>query len=214
MFGYWIWVYVMVALMIGGVAVVAVAPDNPVAGVIAGLGLMVGYIGFFVLGLRYRVCAFRYFWSHRTLGEARFANDIDTGEVLGVTIGGSMAVGACASIVGGIVGLIFVLLWAAFIGFDRMQEIVQQAQANEGGADPALLWPIFGALGIFYLSMFVLGMAFTQIFLTRPILRRQAQGMLILNAAALAQSQQRAHDAALEAGGFADALGVDVGAGF
>jgi hypothetical protein len=37
--------------------------------------------------------------------------------------------------------------------------------------------------------------------------------MVIHNVNALTASRQRAHDHAAEAGGFADALGVDVGAG-
>ena len=35
-----------------------------------------------------------------------------------------------------------------------------------------------------------------------------------LAGAALAAARQRSHDHALEAGGFADALGVDIGSGF
>ena len=38
--------------------------------------------------------------------------------------------------------------------------------------------------------------------------------MTINNVQSLTQSRQRDHDHAAEAGGFADALGVDVGAGF
>ena len=67
---------------------------------------------------------------------------------------------------------------------------------------------------LFYFAIVATGLAFSQIFIVRPVLRRKAEGMQVFNIAALAHSQQRAHDRAAEAGGFADALGVDVGAGF
>ena len=67
---------------------------------------------------------------------------------------------------------------------------------------------------VFYLAFFAVPFAFAQIFITRPILQRKAEAMVIHQAETLTQSRQRAHDHAAEAGGFADALGVDVGAGF
>jgi len=65
-----------------------------------------------------------------------------------------------------------------------------------------------------YLTFFAIPFAFSHIFITRPILQRKAEAMVIHGAQVLTQSRQRAHDHAAEAGGFADALGVDVGAGF
>ena len=55
---------------------------------------------------------------------------------------------------------------------------------------------------------------FFQTFLIRPILRRQVEGMRIDDPRILERARQRSHDHALEAGGFADALGVDIGSGF
>ena len=72
---------------------------------------------------------------------------------------------------------------------------------------------VMGA-AFFYITLFAFPFAFAQIFITRPILQRKAEAMVIHDAQGLTQSRQRAHDHAAEAGGFADALGVDVGAGF
>ena len=69
-------------------------------------------------------------------------------------------------------------------------------------------------VGIAYLITIAVYFSFTQIFITQPVLRRKAETMTINNVLALTASRQREHDHAAEAGGFADALGVDVGAGF
>ena len=65
-----------------------------------------------------------------------------------------------------------------------------------------------------FMLLAILSFAFAHIFIIRPILRRKVEAMVINEAQALAHSRQREHDHAAEAGGFADALGVDVGAGF
>jgi hypothetical protein len=67
---------------------------------------------------------------------------------------------------------------------------------------------------LFYLALFAIPFAFSHIFITRPILQRKAEAMVIHDAQVLTRSRQREHDHAAEAGGFADALGIDVGAGF
>jgi len=69
------------------------------------------------------------------------------------------------------------------------------------------------AVALLYVILFAVPFAFAQIFITRPILQRKAEAMVIHDAQSLTESRQRAHDHAAEAGGFADALGVDVGAG-
>jgi hypothetical protein len=44
-------------------------------------------------------------------------------------------------------------------------------------------------------------------------MRRKVEAMVVENPEILREVSQREHDKATEAGGFADALGVDVGAG-
>ena len=50
--------------------------------------------------------------------------------------------------------------------------------------------------------------------ITQPILRLKVEAMLIRRPEALLSAQQRSRDEMRDAGGFADALGGDVGAGF
>jgi hypothetical protein len=96
--------------------------------------------------------------------------------------------------------------------FVGAEQIAAAMQAD----DPSGLlaaWPqiLAGALG--YLTLLGFAFAFTQVFLTMPILRAKVEGMTVSDPVALTSTRQRPHDAAAEAGGFADALGVDVGAG-
>ena len=210
--GYWAWVYLSILLTIGAFAAIVMFPEDPVVAGGAALIASFSYLAVFVAMLRYRVAAFRYMWANRTLGDTRFHNDVDTGEVIGITIAGSMGVGIAAFFVALLVMLIGAIAWIALVGLDGMEQIASQMGEQKAGGEAA--WPMLVIVALGYLSAIPAAIAFTQIFLTRPILRRQAVGMQIANAAALATARQREHDEALEAGGFADALGVDIGSGF
>ena len=212
--GYWIWFYVIGVLVIASFAAIAMYPESPTAITIGVSLVSFGYLAVFLIGLRYQVAAFRYLWENRSLGETSFRNDIDTGEVMGVYIGGSLAIGICTLLL----SLVFAaILFGAFflVGLGIDFESLAGAASDETSGNPlATKWPIIVTIVMFYLAMVGFGIAFSQVFIVRPILRRKAEGMQVFNIAALAHSQQRAHDRAAEAGGFADALGVDVGAGF
>ena len=212
--GYWIWFYVVGAVVVAAFAAIAMNPESQTAITIGVAMGSFGYLAVFLIGLRYQVAAFRYLWANRSLGETSFRNDIDTGEVMGIYIGGSLAVGICTFLLS--IGLGLVVAGGFMIvglGFDL--SFLAGANAEDPQAmPPGAAVPLIASVALFYLSIVGFAIAFTQIFIVRPVLRRKAQGMQIFNFAALAQSQQRAHDRAAEAGGFADALGVDVGAGF
>jgi uncharacterized membrane protein YjgN (DUF898 family) len=210
--GYWAWVYLAILLTAGAVAAIVIFPEDPVIAGGAALIVSFSYLGVFVAMLRYRVAAFRYLWTNRTLGDARFRNDVDTGEVIGITIAGSAGVGLAAFFVALVVMVAGAIGWIALVGIDGIEQIAEQVEQQKAGGKAA--WPMLAIVVLGYLSAIPAAIAFTQIFLTRPILRRQAVGMQIANAAALARARQRDHDEALEAGGFADALGVDIGSGF
>lgn len=212
--GYWIWFYVIGGLVVAAITGIVMNPESPTA-ITIGVSLMsFGYLAVFLIGLRYQVAAFRYLWGNRTLGEASFRNDIDTGEVMGIYIGGSLAVGICTLLLSvAVAAVLFGLL--AVAGFGFVGEFLAGASPDGPAVDSiAAQWPVIATIALFYLSFVGFGIAFSQIFIVRPVLRRKAEGMQVFNIAALAHSQQRAHDRAAEAGGFADALGVDVGAGF
>lgn len=212
--GYWIWFYVVGALAVAAIAGITFFPESPTAITIGVALASFGYLAIFLIGLRYQVAAFRYLWRNRTLGEASFRNDIDTGEVMGIYIGGSLAVGICTFLLSVAVAAVLFGLFAV-AGFGFVGEFLAGANPDGPAVDSiAAQWPVIATIALFYLSFVGFGIAFSQIFIVRPILRRKAEGMQVFNIAALAHSQQRAHDRAAEAGGFADALGVDVGAGF
>jgi hypothetical protein len=171
--------------------------------------------------MRYEVVAFRYIWSNRTLGGASFQNDIAPGKIVSVYVVGTLLVGLCTMLVG--LALIAVIV-AGGVFLQGVNPMDQLAQLQAGltdvttGAGVAELMQFLPALVVaaafIYLILFAVPFAFAHIFIIRPILRRKVEAMVINEAQALAHSRQREHDHAAEAGGSADALGVDVGAGF
>ena len=218
LFAYWIWLYI--ALGLGALAAWGVAADydNITTRVIGFLIIFVCYISFFILMMRYEIVVFRYLWSNRVLGEATFQNDVMPGRIISVYLIGTLLVAICTSLVGGAV-LAMILAVGYFIqGFDVMSQLMQLQLMLDGTAvsdDPMqAITGIVMAAVFFYLVFFAVPFAFVQIFITRPIMQRKTEAMVIHQAQALTQSRQREHDHAAEAGGFADALGVDVGAGF
>ena len=160
---------------------------------------------------RYRVAAFRVLWSYRILGRAVFKNDLRAGKVIGIYIGGGLLTSVCAGIATVLIGLTLgFAMMAAGIEIDILPGL-----GTASGRPPTLAesWPVLLLLAATYLTLFGAGYAFGQVFITRPVLRAQVEAMAIAGAEHLSQSKQRPHDHAAEAGGFADALGVDIGAG-
>ncbi len=164
--------------------------------------------------MRYRIVAFRYLWSNRTLAGAKFQNDVSPTNIISVYVVGTLLVTICTILV--IVALSFVVggVAAAVIGPEQLQGIQQSLENPAGMLGQMGAIAVAGLAVLAYLVALAFAFAFGQIFVTRPILSRMAEAMTIHNAGALTTSRQRAHDRATEAGGFADALGVDVGAGF
>jgi uncharacterized membrane protein YjgN (DUF898 family) len=218
LFAYWVWLYIALGLM--GLAAwgLAADPGNPLTTVIAWLIIFIGYMSFFIMFMRYEVVAFRYIWSNRVLGEATFQNDIAPGKIISVYLVGTLLVAICTLLVAAVV-LAMILAVGYFLqGADLLSQL-SQLQLMKGGIpvseDPAqAITGIVMTLAFFYLVFFAVPFAFAHIFVTRPILQRKAEAMVIHDAQVLTRSRQREHDHAAEAGGFADALGIDVGAGF
>ncbi|MEM9139111.1 MAG: DUF898 family protein [Pseudomonadota bacterium] len=205
----WVLVYLGVLILASGAYLLATtgtaeAPNPNAMGVLA-----LGYLVTMGLMVRYQVQAFRYFWDHRSLGEAWFTSALTTRRVLVIQLIGYLAIAGIVLLIGaGVIALVFGI-WAVLAG----ASLQEAAMAVESGDRGRLAWPIFIAIGFSYLVMIAAASALTQVFLARPLLRAYVDTMDIHDAGSLAESQQRAHDEALEAGGFADALGVDVGAG-
>lgn len=208
--GYWAWVWLTGALIFGGVVVLSLNPSEENAAM-TGLLVLVGYIAVGLIMVRYRVAAFRYFWENRTVGGARFSSDLSASEIIGIYIVGGIGVGVSAFLLALAIVFLVTFVWYAFASPEQVDALRRFAQ---GDADPSLAWPIFAIIAVGYLAVIAFSSALAHVFITRPVLRRQAENMRINGAYALAETRQRAHDDAVEAGGFADALGVDVGAGF
>ena len=218
LFAYWIWLYIVLGLIALAVWGLAADPGNPSTQVIAGLIAFVGYISPFVMLMRYEVVVFRYLWSNRALGEASFQNDIAPGKIISVYLVGTLLVGLCTILISTALVMIVAVIGAFLLDIDQLSQLSSlDAKLAESMSSVELLqsFPAI-VLGVifFYLVLFAFPFAFSHIFITRPILQRKAEAMVIHDAQVLTQSRQREHDHAAEAGGFADALGVDVGAGF
>jgi uncharacterized membrane protein YjgN (DUF898 family) len=218
LFAYWIWLYIVIGMVALAAWGLAADPGNPATMVVAWLMIFIGYLSFFVMFMRYEVVVFRYIWSNRTLGEATFENDIAPGQIIGVYLVGTLLVVVCTSLVSAVIMAIILGIGYFVQGADLMSQLAQLQSMKEGisiSEDPMQAYTgIALTLVVFYIVLFAVPFAFSQIFITRPILQRKAEAMVIHQAETLTQSRQRAHDHAAEAGGFADALGVDVGAGF
>ncbi len=214
LFAQWIWIYVVggfAALVIWGMAGAQPAGG---AAMLASLVVMALAVGFFVAFYRYQIAAFRILWSNRSLGEARFENDLSPGRVLGIYVGGGIGVAVCTGLVGAILGTALFAAVGQMMGPEAMAVLAQPAGPDGPSREQLLAaWPVLGAGALTYLLIFGIAFAFTQIFITLRVLRAKTEGMILVGAEALEAARQRAHDSAEEAGGFADALGVDIGAG-
>lgn len=210
LFAYWVWIYIVVGLMALALWGVFADKGNPMTAVIGSVILMGGYFLLFVMLLRYQVLAFRYLWNNRTLGDANFTCEISPAAVIKVYVFGSFGVMLFSVLVFAVMFALAMIAMLSVGGPESMADLDIEAMARSGTQN----WPALAMIAAAYLLTLVASFAFTQVFITQPILRRKAETMTINNVPALGLSKQRAHDHAAEAGGFADALGVDVGAGF
>lgn len=209
LFAQWMWLYV--AAGFSGLTIWGVI-DNPQDGTIvflAGLLATFGTAIFLLLYQRYQIAAFRILWSMRSLGETSFDNDLSAGRVIGIYIGGGIAASICTLIVGG--SIAFALFYAASQAFDP--SVIEAAAQNPTPETILAAAPYLTSAAIAYLVFLAFAFAFSQVFVNMRVSAARVEGMTIINPKALEESRQRMDDEAREAGGFADALGVDVGAG-
>lgn len=205
--GPWMLIYGFVALAVLGGAV------TYISGPAGRLLSLVGGIGIYFAIFRYQFVAFKKLWSEKSLGEATFESYLDPINAIGILITGVLI---SAAVVLGLVLAGFALIQAAnaTVGFERLTEISTASDAAE------LLIAILNnlpsiliMLGIYFTAVATL-FAVSQVYFTQRVLARKVETMQIHNVIALSGAQQRNRDEAGDAGGFADALGVDIGAGF
>ncbi|MBY8976236.1 DUF898 family protein [Rhodobacteraceae bacterium NNCM2] len=218
MFACWIWIYIMLAFMAVSIYTIQTATDDTdtMSYLIAGVLYVVAIIVFYLTIVRYRFNAFKVLWSGRRLGPVEFESGMNISEAVKVYLTGSIVTGAAST-------LIFMLATGAMAAifvtsgdFGDLSDIDFENEESMGQIIGLFFsqWPVLVGFLVTYLLVIAVVFALTQVFFTHRLLLRQVSTLTISSVRALAESQQREQDSATEAGGFADALGVDVGAGF
>ncbi|MEM6679004.1 MAG: DUF898 family protein [Pseudomonadota bacterium] len=224
---YWIWLYIaagMIFLAAWGLAEEMQLGEQGI-GIMLSIFMPIAILILFILYMNYQVGAFRYLWDNRKIAKATLENDVSAKAIVWTYIKGSFIVSILTTVIGAIVGVIFIgggaFLTAALLGGqEAAQGILREdleALLQENAVPTADLLlnalPLVVGIAVTYFMLFALSFSFTQSMITQPILRAKVEAMLVRNPAALNRAQQRERDDAVEAGGFADALNVDVGGG-
>ena len=208
----WAQVYLAALALALMVWALAANPEDPTSVFFGTVALSIGGLVLALMLARYRVAAFRILWSHRRLDAARFDNGVSTARVLFLQIGGSIGVGVVTVLVALMVGFGGAQLIDGLGLLPSGASLAERMDISSPG-QMGQAWPAI-VLGVsVYLAIFAFAYALSQIFVTSPVLAAKARAMTIADVEALAAGRQRAHDPSAEAGGFADALGVDIGAG-
>ncbi len=232
----WVWVPIMLMVVAGGITAFLFAdsfnldalndgdggkrvntPDDD----IAPLGLVFGavggpavltflYLGVIIAWVRHSVRSFCYLNSNRVLeGGTRFAFSLGSGSVIGIYVVGSIVMSM-------LIGLLVAVLAGVSFGVLAVTGIEPDVfQTLENGEMPSLSAMI--GLAVFmlsYLPAIAAYAALSHAFITHPLIKEVVATTAIINLDAAALAQQRGHDEQAEAGGFADALGADIGGGF
>lgn len=216
---WWIWLYVsagVFALLTWGMVIEA-DYDPDFTGAAVGTMVTIWVVVASVQLFAYRVGSFRYLWDNRVLGDAALGNDVSVWRVFMIALWGYIAVSFTTLIAALVIGG-FVLGGWVLLGGPSLEAVMA---AGAGAGDElglltraAASAPLAALVVFGYLMVVAVAYALTQSLLTQPVLRRKVLAMQIENPMALREAAQRGHDSATEAGGFADALGIDVGAGF
>ena len=214
LFGPYLLIYAFVAVFsVGSVVQNNSGPDDTLALVL----VLVGLLGLYFALFRYQFIAFKKIWSHKTLGEASFESHLNVGQAIGMLVTGFLISIGALILIGGIGAAIIAGLLYTSGFFETLNELSGYSDGEAGEQFIAALFQhsivLIGGL-VIYLVVIAVLFAIGQVFLTQRLLKLQVEAMEIRNAQSLALGRQRAHDDSAEAGGFADALGVDVGAGF
>jgi len=174
------------AIVVGGGAVAAAMQSRGALAFVA-----IGYAWVLFGGIYYYVRSAAYLHSNKTLdGQVGFQSAPRTGKVIGIFIGGGLIVGLLGAAMVGLTGGIFAALAGGF--------------ADDGAAHPAG-FVIVAALYLFALAL--IG-ALALAFIMQPLIAHFCDTLALHNAGALAGIRQRAHDASVDADGFADALDI------
>lgn len=186
------------------------SPVNPFTVISLTLLMPVLYFGVFCAWIRHQIFTFRYLNSNRVLeGGTKFEFRLGAWSVVGIYIVGWIVISL-------LVGIIVMLLAGVSFGAIAAVGVDPDAFKTLGGGEmpslPALIG--LGVVMLSYLPAVAAYVALGHAFITHPLIREVAMTTGIENLDAASDAAQRAHDEQAEAGGFADALGADVGGAF
>lgn len=182
--------------------------EQPVLAGLASFAALSAVWGY-VLYLRHSLFSFRYLNSNKVLAEeTAFEVRLGFWQVIGVYVFGGLIISILSTIILSIVSLIVGMIIFAS-GVDPT--------LFEGLIDGQIPWGeiafLIGIAAVYLLGIVVI-ISLSQAFITLPIMKLIARTTEVYGLSELARAQQRARDQQIEAGGFADALGADVGGAF
>lgn len=159
--------------------------------------------------IAHRVFSFRYLASTITLGgETRAHVTIGTWAVIRIYVIGAILIGLCAAGAAMILGVI----GSVIAGFGFSLDSLKALAAGQGPEAVQFFVLVAGAVA--YLPMVAVYVALHHAFIRHPMLREVTDSTSFFGLEAAGRAKQRAHDEQAEAGGFADALGADIGGAF
>ncbi|MFN3259152.1 MAG: DUF898 family protein [Pikeienuella sp.] len=200
----WLWVWLPAAGLAAAAAGFAALGKEPgPEAALAPLLLLFVALGF----VRHQVFSFRHLNSLKTLaGKTRFSVSLGFWRVVGIYVSGALAIGLGVAATAAVSSLAA----AALIG----DPSALFAALAEGRAPDVTGLLALALLAAAYLPAVAVWSALGHAFLTHPLLKAACAGLLIHDLEAAERARQRAHDEQAEAGGFADALGADMGGAF
>lgn len=220
----WLWVWlplaiaIAIAIMVAVGASGAVDPDELERSTAGSILLPLLVIPLYLLlgfaFLRHSVFSFRYLWSNKTLdGQPFMTVELGAWRVIGIYVGGMLLIALV------MLGLFIVFAAGGFIVamiFGSSPEaMIMDAQQNGVGVGVGVgIILVFVGGALLYLAAIALLVGLSHAFLQHPMLKAIAEGTVFPHPEVAARAHQRPHDPTAEAGGFADALGADVGAAF
>ncbi|MEM6488031.1 MAG: DUF898 family protein [Pseudomonadota bacterium] len=230
---YWIWFYIAAGLMF--LAVWGIAEEMELGPEYLS-AILFTILPFFVLiwvimWINYSAGAFQYLWDNRQLGGVVLENDLRTGTIIWRTIKGNVLTSILTSIVGGLGATVIILTTgllsgasASVLSPDLMAdlELYLQSLDGDGSVPPPELdwvalslavWPVL--IGIVAALTFfqAINTGFTNTLVVQPVLQAKVEAMVMRRPELLQRARQVERSENAEAGGFADALGLELGAG-
>lgn len=160
--------------------------------------------------VRHAVFAFRYLNGAKTLGgETAFEVNLSTWRVIWIYLVAMIGMG-----IAGIVLVFLATAGAAGVLTALGSDWAELEAMTEGAAPTGVALGALGGVALVYFAVIAVGLALSHVLISQPLIRAVCASSVIVNPGALGRARQRAHDRQAEAGGFADALGADVGGAF